>query len=59
MVDAGLAASTSESQRLIRGGGVHVDGEKVSETSRELPVGRTYLLKVGKRRFKRVNLTGK
>ena len=58
MVDAGLAASTSEAQRLIRGGGVQVDGEKVAETSRELPVGQTYLLKVGKRRFKRVKLSG-
>jgi len=56
MVDAGLAASTSEAQRLIRGGGVQVEGEKITETSRELPVGQTYLLKVGKRRFKRVTL---
>jgi len=56
MVDAGLAGSTSEAQRLIRGGGVQVEGEKITETSRELPVGQTYLLKVGKRRFKRVTL---
>ena len=57
MVDAGLAVSSSEAQRLIRGGGVQVEGEKVTETGRELPVGRTYLLKVGKRRFKQVTLT--
>jgi tyrosyl-tRNA synthetase len=56
MVEAGLAASTSEAQRLIKGGGVQVDGEKVTETGRELPAGQTYLLKVGKRRFKRVKL---
>ena len=56
LVDAGLAASTSEAQRLIRGGGVQVEGEKITETSRELPVGQTYLVKVGKRRFKRVTL---
>jgi tyrosyl-tRNA synthetase len=56
MVDAGLAASTSEAQRLIRGGGVQVDGEKVTDAKRQLPADGTYLLKVGKRRFKRVKL---
>jgi tyrosyl-tRNA synthetase len=56
MVDAGLAASTSEARRLITQGGVQVEGEKVSDASLELAAGNTYLLKVGKRRFKRVTL---
>jgi tyrosyl-tRNA synthetase len=56
MVDAGLASSTSEAQRLIRGGGVQVDGEKVTDAKLELAAGKTYLLQVGKRRFKRVKL---
>jgi len=56
MVDAGLAASTSEAQRLIKGGGVQVDGEKVANAKLELAAGKTYLLQVGKRRFKRVTL---
>jgi len=56
MVDAGLAASTSEAQRLIKGGGVQVEGEKVTDANLELAAGKTYLLQVGKRRFKRVTL---
>ncbi len=59
LADAGLAASTSEAKRLIGQGGVQVDGEKVADANRELPSGATYLIKVGKRRFKRVTLTGK
>jgi tyrosyl-tRNA synthetase len=55
---SGLAASTSEARRLITQGGVQVDGEKVTDANLELAAGKTYLLKVGKRRFKRVTLTG-
>jgi len=57
MVDAGLAPSTSEAQRLIKGGGVQVDGEKITDPKLELATGKTYLLQVGKRRFKRVKLS--
>jgi tyrosyl-tRNA synthetase len=56
MVDAGLAASTSEGRRLISQGGVSVDGEKITEVNAEMQAGRTFLLQVGKRRFKRVTL---
>jgi tyrosyl-tRNA synthetase len=56
MMDAGLAASTSEARRLITQGGVQVEGEKVTDPNRELAAGKTYLLQVGKRRFKRVRL---
>ena len=56
MVDAGLAAGTSEARRLITQGGVQVDGEKVTDVNLALAPGNTYLLKVGKRRFKRVTL---
>jgi tyrosyl-tRNA synthetase len=56
MVDAGLAASTSEARRLITQGGVQIDGDKVTDANLELPPGATYLLKVGKRRFKRLTL---
>jgi tyrosyl-tRNA synthetase len=57
MAEAGLAASTSEARRLITQGGVQVDGDKVTDANLELAVGKTYLLKVGKRRFKRVKLS--
>ncbi|MCL4503561.1 MAG: tyrosine--tRNA ligase [Deltaproteobacteria bacterium] len=56
MAEAGLAASTSEARRLITQGGVQVEGEKVTDANLELAVGKSYLLKVGKRRFKRVTL---
>jgi len=56
MMEAGLAASTSEARRLISQGGVQVDGEKITDVNAEMPAGQTFLLQVGKRRFKRVNL---
>ena len=40
MVEAGLAASTSEARRLITQGGVQVDGEKVTDVNLELAAGR-------------------
>src|SRR5208337_4189600 len=58
MVDAGLTAGTSEARRLIAQGGVQVDGEKVTNANLELAVGKSYLLKVGKRRFVKVTLLG-
>jgi tyrosyl-tRNA synthetase len=53
---AGLTGGTSEARRLIQQGGVQVDGDKVSNVDLELPVGQSYLLRVGKRKFKRVHL---
>jgi tyrosyl-tRNA synthetase len=50
MKDAGLAKSTGEAMRLIKQGGVSVDGEKWLDPDKKLPAGE-YLLKVGKRRF--------
>jgi len=54
---AGLTGSNSEAFRLIRGGGVRVDGEKVDDRALVLPKGFTGLLQVGKRRFARVRLS--
>uniref|UniRef100_A0A7C3WKH7 Tyrosine--tRNA ligase n=1 Tax=Desulfobacca acetoxidans TaxID=60893 RepID=A0A7C3WKH7_9BACT len=56
MVAAGTAASTSEARRLIMQGGVKVDGQKVTDVHLKLPAGSTFLLQVGKRRFKKVTL---
>ncbi|MBT0569888.1 tyrosine--tRNA ligase [Curvibacter sp. CHRR-16] len=52
---ANLAASTSEGNRLIDGGGVRVDGSVVSDKGLKLAAG-TYVLQVGKRKFARVTL---
>ena len=54
LVDAGVIASTSEGLRLIRQGGVSVDGEKVASTDFKLSKGGEKLVKVGKRRFVRL-----
>ena len=56
LMEAGLTASTSEARRLISQGGVQVDGEKITDVNAEMPTGQAFLLQVGKRRFKRVNL---
>ncbi len=53
---AGLAASSGEGNRLIDGGGVRVDATTVSDKGLKLGAG-TYVLQVGKRKFKKVTLT--
>ncbi|WP_219213511.1 tyrosine--tRNA ligase [Variovorax boronicumulans] len=52
---AGLAASTSEGNRLIDGGGVRVDSTVVSDKGLKLEAG-SYVVQVGKRKFARVLL---
>lgn len=52
--ETGLAASTSAARRLIQGGGVKIDGEKVTTEEAALPARGEYLLQVGKRHFLRV-----
>lgn len=54
---SGLAASTSEALRLIEGGGVKLDGEKVSDKALMLVVGTTVVLQVGKRKFARITIS--
>ena len=51
----GLAASTSEGNRLIDGGGVRVDSVVVSDKGLKLGAG-TFVLQVGKRKFVRLTL---
>src|SRR4051812_6988032 len=50
---AGLAATNKEAQRLIAQGGVLVDDVKADDVKRSLDAtaGKSYMLKVGKRRF--------
>jgi tyrosyl-tRNA synthetase len=54
--ETGLTASTSEAIRLIRQGGVRLEGEKVADPGLVLAAGSAYLLQVGKRKFMRVTL---
>ena len=54
--EAGLAASTSEAMRLVKQGGVRVDGERVENPKLEIAAGQTYIFQVGKRKFARVTV---
>jgi len=54
LVASSTAASTSDAMRLIKQGGVQIDGEKVTDSNIELQTGQTRTIKVGKRRFKKV-----
>ena len=54
---ANLTASTSEALRMIKQGGVRIDGERASDKALKLDPGRTVVLQVGKRKFARVTLT--
>lgn len=51
-----LADSASAARRLLREGGVRVDGERVEDEQARLPRGARVLLQVGKRRFHRVEV---
>ena len=53
---AGLTASTSEAQRMISGGGVRINGEKVGDGSTALAAGECVVMQVGKRKFARVTI---
>lgn len=54
---AGLTQSTSDALRMIEGGGVRLNGEKVSNRNLMLVVGESVVLQVGKRKFARVVLS--
>lgn len=58
IADHGLAPSKAEAKRLIQGGGVYADGEKVVDINASItPTVGGIVLKVGKRRFLRVKST--
>jgi tyrosyl-tRNA synthetase len=56
MVKAGLATSNSEAGRLITGGGVQRDGEKLSDPKAkwDLKTGEQFVLKAGKKKFVKI-----
>jgi len=53
---AGLVASTSEANRLIKQQAVKIDGQRVEEVSIHLELGKSYLIQVGKRRYAKIYL---
>jgi tyrosyl-tRNA synthetase len=54
IVLSGMAASNGEARRLIKGGGVTFDNEKITDEDMELKLPASGILKVGKRRFVRI-----
>ena len=51
-----MVSSNTEGRRMIEQGAVELDGARVSTVDLELESGRTYLVRVGKRRFCRVTI---
>ena len=49
-----LTDSTSAARRLIQQGSVTINGEKASNVNQELPGNQEYLIKVGKKRFLKI-----
>jgi tyrosyl-tRNA synthetase len=56
MKAANLSSSASEGNRLVEGGGVRVDGERVPDKNFLLEQNKTIILQVGKRKFAKVKL---
>ncbi len=54
---SGLTDGTSEALRMIDGGGVKLNGGKISDRALKLHAGETVVLQVGKRKFARVVMT--
>ncbi|MBU5615460.1 tyrosine--tRNA ligase [Geomonas azotofigens] len=55
LAEAQLVKSNSEGRRSIQGGGVKVNGEKVSDENLEIACSGEYIIQVGKRRFAKVS----
>ena len=56
LAELGLAASRSEADRLVKQGGVELDGTRVSDIKKEIDLGKPgeFLLRAGKKKFLRV-----
>ncbi|MBJ6752035.1 tyrosine--tRNA ligase [Geomonas anaerohicana] len=55
LAEAQLVKSNSEGRRSIQGGGVKVNGEKISDENLEIACNGEYIIQVGKRRFAKVS----
>lgn len=54
LVLTGMAKSNGEARRLIKGGGVSISGEKVTDEDLEMSFDSESVIKVGKRRFVKI-----
>jgi len=56
LTQCGLTSSNSDAFRMVKQGGVRIDGEKISDRSLTLEVGFEGILQVGKRKFCKANV---
>ena len=56
LTQCGLTSSNSDAFRMVKQGGVRIDGEKVSDRSLRLEAGFEAVLQVGKRKFCKVHV---
>jgi len=54
LTETGMVKSGGEARRLIKGGGLYVNNERISDDSLEVELQEGMLVKVGKRRFFRI-----
>ena len=50
-----LVSSTSEAIRLINGGGIKINGEKITDSKFIVGKGKSFTIQVGKRKFAKIN----
>jgi len=55
--DSGLVSSTSEAMRLIKQGGIKIEGKRVSDEKIKIERNTSQIYQVGKKRFLRIKIT--
>jgi tyrosyl-tRNA synthetase len=53
---AGLTSSNSETIRMINARALRIDGEKVTDRDKRIASESTYVIQIGKRKFRRVSV---
>lgn len=54
LTETGMAKTGGEARRLIKGGGLYLDNERIADETTELDLSEGMIFKVGKRRFFRI-----
>jgi tyrosyl-tRNA synthetase len=49
-----MVTSIGEARRLIQGGGVSIDGEKISDIAQTVDISNPRIIKAGKRKFLKI-----
>ncbi|GIM47183.1 tyrosine--tRNA ligase [Collibacillus ludicampi] len=57
LADTGLVPSNGEARRMIQGGAVKINGEKVSDTNAQIQLTDGMVLQAGKRKFVRIRVS--